>query len=135
MNKQWKQYLYIAAVLCVSASCMFQDRTTVVFGTVKDDVGKPIKGVDIEFYGEKGILGSRQTLLRTISTDIKGEYTITIEMPKEFHSGDIIWRLDATAQGLYTLDSRLFFNGNETKDCCGVSVGEKNQYDRIYFKK
>ncbi len=124
----------MAAVLCMSVSCKKQDRTTVVFGTVKDDAGKPIEGVEINLYGENGVLGSRNTLLKTTKTDTKGEYNITADIPKDYHSGDLIWTQNITLSEKYT-SSKLYFNGNETRDCCSVSVGQKSQYDLVLFRK
>ena len=136
MKKQWKQYLYIAAVLCVSASCIKEDRTTIVFGTVKDELNNPIVGVDVELYGMKGVFQGRRTFLKTTKTDSKGEYIITAEISKDFHSGDLDIIPNEKILEKYSIDvSKLYFNGNQTNDCCRVSVGQKSQYDLVLFRK
>jgi hypothetical protein len=138
MKRQWKPLLYIAAVLCMSVSCKKQDRTTVVFGTVKDDLGKPIAGIEIVLYGKKGALQSRNVLIKTSATDVKGEYVITHEISKEYHSGDIIpdwFNIDKPLYDKYKEVSSVSFNGYLTKDCCPVSIGEKSQYDFVLVRK
>ena len=136
MKKQWKQFLYVAAVLCVNTSCLFNDRTTIVFGTVKDNFGVPVAGVDVELYGVKGVFAAQVTPLRTTQTDAKGEYSITIEMPKEYNSGDIDFVFKNNMSFRYSnIKSILYYNKNETKNCCRVEIGQKNQYDLDTFSK
>lgn len=145
MKKQWKLFipplgarglLYAAAVMFMTLSCKKQDRTTVVFGTVKDDLGKPIAGVEMNLYGNKGAFAAQLTLLKTAKTDTKGEYSITIDISKDYHSGDLDLNFDMELREQYTNSpSRLYFNGNETRDCCRVSIGQKNQYDWVLFRK
>ena len=136
MKHIMKPLLYAAVVLGMSVSCKTNDRTTVVFGTVKDDLDNPIAGVDVELYGVKGAFAARLTSLKSTKTDTKGEYSITAEISKDYHSGDIIFRPNEKLLEKYTTSpSRLYFNGNETKDCCRVTIGQKNQYDRILFRK
>ena len=133
MKQVLKPMLYVAAVLCMSVSCKTDDRTTIVFGTVKDDLGKPVAGVEMNLYGEKGILGSRATLLKTTKTDTKGEYNITTYISKDYHSGDFDFRFDTQ---LYSDFKTLFyFNGNKTTGCCEVKIGQKNQHDLVLFRK
>ena len=135
MKKQLKPLLYVAVVLGMSVSCKTDDRTTIVFGTVKDDLGKPIAGVEINLYGVKGAFAARLTPLKSTKTDTKGEYNITTEIPKDYHSGDLIWTQDMKLTEQYAPSSRLYFNGNETNDCCRVTIGQKNQYDWVLFIK
>ena len=138
MKKVIKPLLYVAVVLGLSVSCKKQDRTTIVFGTVKDNLGKPIVGVDMNLYREKGILGSRAKLLKTVQTDTKGEYSITTEIPKDYHSGDVLCNFfnDAKFYGIFDSNKGdIIFNGQATKDCCSVKIGQKNQYDWILFRK
>jgi hypothetical protein len=138
MKQRLKSWLYVAVVLCMSVSCKKQDRTTVVFGTVKDDAGKPIAGLEMNLYGEKGLLGSRATLLKTAKTDVKGEYSITTEIPKDYHSGNVICNFfnDPNFYGVFdSTKGDIFFNGQNIKDCCSVSVGQKNQYDWVLVRK
>ena len=128
----------MAVVLGMSVSCKTNDRTTVVFGTVKDDLGKPVAGVEMNLYGEKGILGSRATLLKTSRTDTKGEYAITTEIPKDYHSGNVLCNFFNDAKFYGVFDSSkgdILFNGQATKDCCPVSVGQKSQYDFVLVRK
>ena len=132
MKGQLKPWLYVAVVLGMSMSCKTNDRTTVVFGTVKDDLGKPIVGVEIRLNGEKGGFGSQQRFLKATKTDTKGEYNVTTEIPKDYHSGDLYLDPDMKLGKQYS-SSRLYFNGNETNDCCGVTIGQKNQYDWVLF--
>ena len=136
MKQVMKPLLYAVVVLGMSVSCKTNDRTTMIFGTVKDNLGKPIVGVDVELYGVKGAFAARLTLLKTTQTDIEGEYSITAEISKDYHTGDIIFRPNEKLLEKYTTSpSRLYFNGNETKDCCRVTIGQKNQYDLVLFRK
>ena len=138
MKKQLKSLLYVAAVLCMSVSCKTDDRTTIVFGTVKDDLGKPVAGVEMNLYGEKGILGSRATLLKTTQTDTKGEYSITTEMPKDYHTGNVICNFFNDAKFLGVFDSSkgdILLNGQTTKDCCATKIGQKSQYDFVLVRR
>ena len=147
MKKQLKHFLfplrglgglYIAAVLCMSASCIKEDRTTVVFGTVKDDVGRPIEGIEMVLYGEKGVLGSRATLLKTIRTDATGNYNITADIPKDYHSGNILCNFfnDPKIGQIYdSTKGDIFFNKSLSQECCRASVGQKSQYDFILVRK
>ena len=138
MKQVMKPLFYAAVVLGLSLSCKKQDRTTIVFGTVKDNLGKPIVGVDMNLYGEKGVLGSRAKLLKTVQTDTKGEYSITTEIPKDYHSGDVICNFFNDAKFYGTFDSNkgdIFFNGQATRYCCSIIIGQKNQYDWILFRK
>ena len=138
MKKQLKPLLYVAAVLCMSVSCKTNDRTTVVFGTVKDDLGKPIAGIGMVLYGEKGAFQSRSTPIKTAATDAKGEYIITHEISKEYHSGTIIpdWsNVDKPLYDKYKEVSDVSFNGRSTKECCPVSVGQKSQYDFVFVRR
>ena len=131
-----KPLLYAAVVLGMSVSCKKEDRTTIVFGTVKDDLEKPIAGVEIELYGVKGAFAAQLTPLKTTQTDIKGEYSITAEISKDDHSGYLSFDPDQKLMKEY-LDSptRLYFNGNETRECCRASIGQKSQYDLVLFRK
>jgi hypothetical protein len=99
--KKLKQCLYAALLICCVAGCKKEDRTTVVFGKVTDDTNHPIEGVVMELYGEKGILASRTTKLKSTITDAKGEYTITTEIPKDYHSGDIVYEWNNSKPPLY----------------------------------
>ena len=135
MKKQWKFCFYAAFVLCMSASCIKEDRTTVVFGTVKDDVNNPIAGADVELNGVKGVFQGRSTFLKTTRTDAKGEYSITAEIPKEFHSGNIDFTPNKITDKYSDFGAKLYLNGNQTKDCCRVPVGQKSQYDLVLLRK
>jgi hypothetical protein len=128
--KKLKKWLYMAGLLCMSVSCKKEDRTTVVFGKVTNDINQPIEGVEMVLYGEKGILGSRSTRLKSTLTDAKGEYTITTEIPTDYHSGSINceWFRDPKFYNMYT-DGALYFNGQQTQECCPLRVGTKSQYD------
>jgi protocatechuate 3,4-dioxygenase beta subunit len=87
--KKLKQCLYAVLLICCVAGCKKEDRTTVVFGKVTDDINQPIQGVEIQLAGEKGFFTSLTTPLKTVYTDAKGEYTITAEIPKDYHHGDV----------------------------------------------
>lgn len=81
-------------------------------------------------YGEKGILASRHTPLKTTYTDAKGEYSITTEISTDYHSGNIICDSFNKLSDKYDYTTgTLYFNGQQTKECCPVNVGSKNQYD------
>ena len=138
MKKQWKQFatplgaMGLLLITLLTLSCKKQDRTTVVFGTVKDEKNQPIKGVEMQLYGEKGVLGSRATLLKATETDAKGEYSITAEISKDYHSGGL--GFNASTLNNYE-GGRLYFNSQETKECCPIQVGLKSKYDWIFFRK
>jgi hypothetical protein len=137
MMKKLKQLLYTALFICTAVSCQtIADRTTTVYGTVKDEQGLPVKGVELEIAGEKGTLTSHPTLLKTVYSDSKGEYTITAEIPTEYHSAKINnrWFTDLDILQKYTGYS-LYFNGNSTKDCCRLDIGKKNEYSFVMIKK
>ncbi|TAH14055.1 MAG: hypothetical protein EAZ14_04685 [Runella slithyformis] len=136
MKRKLKNLLYVAAVLLMSVSCKKEDRTTVVFGTVKDDLGKPIAGLEVELWGVKSSFAGKFTFLKTSKTDMKGEYSITTEIPKDYNFGNLKFSPDEKILDKYnTSVSTLYFNGNETRDCCSVSVGQKSQYDLVLFRK
>ena len=136
MKKQLKPLLYVAVVLGMSVSCKTNDRTTIVFGTVKDDLGKPIVGMPVELYGEKGILGSRSALLKATKTDTKGEYNVTTEIPKDYLSGDVFFQPDEKLSEQYSFfEIQVYFNEQKTSGCCIVKIGQKNQYDLIFTRK
>ena len=126
----------LIALLALTLSCKKEDRTTVVFGTVKNDINQPIEGVDVELYGVKGAFAAQLTFLKTTQTDAKGEYSITTEISKEYHSGDLDFVSNGKILDKYSnLGSKLYFNGNQTKDCCRVSISQKNQYDLVLVRK
>ena len=127
-----KLLIYSILIAYIGISCKKQDRTTIVFGKVTNEINQPIQGVNMALYGEKGILASRSTKLKNAITDANGEYTITVEIPKEYHSGsvDCLWYDNPILDKLYTENGGvLYFNGNETRDCCPLIVGQKSQYD------
>ena len=124
-----KLLIYSILIACVGISCKKQDRTTVVFGKVTNEINQPIQGVVIAVYGEKGILASRSTKLKNTPTDAKGEYTITVEIPKEYHSGDVDIEFQTNNLWEKYTGGPVYLNGNKTTGCCQVSIGQKNQYD------
>ena len=128
-----KPLLYAAVVLGLSVSCKKQDWTTIVFGTVKNEINQPIEGVEMTLSGQKGVFQSRSTSLKNTKTDAKGEYSITIEIPKDYHSGDVAFN-ESSLFNMYEGGS-LYFNGQQTKECCPVTVGKKSQYDFVLVRK
>jgi hypothetical protein len=131
--KKIKQLIYAAALIGCAVSCAKEDRTTVVYGKITDDVNQPVEGVEIKLFGEKGITSSISTLLKATYTDKKGEYTITYEVSTDFHSGKIHIYPSSDKYDINT--GTLYFNGQETKECCPLEIGKKNQYDLVLVKK
>ena len=129
-----KPLLYAALVLGLGVSCRKEDRTTIVFGTVKNEINQPIEGVEMVLYAERGILGSIHTKLKSAKTDAKGEYTISAEIPKEYHSGTVIYDFQPLFN-FYKGGDGVYFNGKITDECCRVTVGQKSQYDLVLFRK
>lgn len=128
--KKLKQCLYVALLIGSVAGCKKEDRTIVVFGKVTNDINQPIEGVEMVLYGEKGILGSRSTRLKSTLTDAKGEYTITTEIPTDYHSGDTGYEWNNSAlPNKYSGGGGVYFNGQQTQNCCSVKIGTKSQYD------
>jgi hypothetical protein len=135
--KKLKQLLYTALLMCNAVSCQtIADRTTTVYGTVKDEQDLPVKGIELSVYGEKGILASHPTLLKRVYSDSKGEYTVTVEIPTEYHSGDISnrWFTDLDILKKYS-DYNVYFNGQRTGSCCRLDIGKKNEYNFVMIKK
>ncbi len=136
--KKLKQCLYVTLLIGSVAGCKKEDRTTVVFGKVTNDINQPIEGVVMELYGERGILGSVSTYLKRSTTDAKGEYIITTEIPKDYHSGSIFYEWNNSQPPLYDKYSRgggVYFNGQQTQECCPLRVGTKSQYDFVLVRK
>ena len=129
MKKLKKLLIYSALIACVGISCKKEDRTTIVFGKVTDEINQPVKGVEIAIYGEKGILAARVTRLKNALTDANGEYTITVEIPKDYHSGDMNIEFQTNNLWEKYTGGPVYLNGNEIRDCCLVTVGQKSQYD------
>jgi hypothetical protein len=135
--KKLKQLLYTVLLMCNAVSCQtIADRTTTVYGTVKDEQDLPVKGVELSVYGEKGILASHPTLLKRVYSDSKGEYNVTVEIPTEYHSGNISnrWFTEIIYLDLYS-GSMSFFNGQRTGNCCSLDIGKKNEYNFVMIKK
>jgi hypothetical protein len=143
MKRQWKKRspnwiasLCMVGVLLLTESCFstpFQNRKTTVFGRVRNEINEPIEGVPVVLYGQKGILGSQTRILIRGVTNVQGEYSLTTNIPKEFHSGDfdVRWFEDSTLSKLYKGVADLSINGQRTRDCCRVQVGQKTQYDWV----
>jgi hypothetical protein len=146
MKRRWKSFfippsgvrglIYIAGVLCMSVSCKTKDRTTMVFGTVKNEINQPIEGITVLLLGEKGILASQSRELTRTKTNKQGEYSLTTDIPKEFHSGNVVCnRLgDMDLSNQYG-EGPVFINGQQTKNCCRVTIGQKAQYDFILIRR
>jgi hypothetical protein len=135
--KKLKQLLYTALLMCNAVSCQtIADRTTTVYGTVKDEQDLPVKGVELSVYGEKGILASHPTLLKRVYSDSKGEYTVTVEIPTEYHSANVNnrWFTEIIYLDLYS-GSISFFNGQRTGSYCRLDIGKKNEYNFMMIKK
>ena len=134
-----KLLIYFTLIACVGISCKKQDRTTIVFGKVTNEINQPIADVEMVLYGEKGILGSVSAPLKSVFTDNKGEYMVTLEIPKEYHSGEVLPFWTSSKMPLYEKYegiSDVFLNGQQSQGCCSVPVGQKSQYDfRLVRKK
>ena len=143
MKKQRKQFatpLGVRGLLLITLltlSCKKEDRTTVVFGTVKNEINQPIEGIEMVLYGEKGILASNHKQLKSAKTDAKGEYTITVEISKDYHSGSVVYNWFGTPPlyDTYKGGAGVYFNGQLTQDCCPLVVGQKSQYDFVLERK
>ena len=127
----------LIALLALTLSCKKEDRTTVVFGTVKNEINQPIEGIEMVLYGEKGILASRSTELKSTKTNAQGEYTITAEISKDYHSGSVLynWYGKPPLYDTYKGGGGIYFNGQKTQDCCPLVVGQKSQYDFVLERK
>jgi hypothetical protein len=108
--KKLKQCLYTALLIGCVAGCKKEDRTTVVFGKVTDDTNHPIEGVEMTLYGKKGLFAALTTPLKTVYTDAKGEYTITAEIPKDYHGGNVgcLWFRDPLLDDKYSGGGGVF---------------------------
>lgn len=130
--------LYAAAVLLLTQGCFsnpFKSRKTTIFGTVTDfDTKLPVDSVEISIDGEKGILGSVSSPLKTVFTDADGKYNIVIDAPKEFHSLTVVNLWDRKFYPKYR-GYQIFLNGQQTQNCCRVEIGSKTQYDFIMLPK
>jgi hypothetical protein len=143
MKRRWKKRglhwmvgLCMVSVLLLTESCFstpFQNRKTTVFGTVKNEMNQPIEGVPVVLRGEKGILGSQTQELTRVETNNQGEYSLTTDIQKEFHSGQVMLE-PSILFGKYEGES-IYINGQKTKDCCLVVVGQKTQYDWVLRRK
>ena len=139
MKKQRKQFatpLGVRGLLLITLltlSCKKEDRTTVVFGTVKNEINQPIEGIEMVLYGEKGILASNHTQLKSTKTDAKGEYTLTSEISKDYHSGSISFN-PSSFPAMYD-NGKVYLNTIEVWDCCPAVVGQKSQYDFVLERK
>ncbi len=101
-----------------------------VFGTVTDDINQPIEKVPIEVHGNNGIIAAKGDMLTTVYTNVKGEYSVTLDVPKGYHSVEVFakWYSDTTFVNKYK-NSTVTKNGGATRDCCRGEIGRKTQYD------
>ena len=137
MKKVVKLTAFFNLLLALSLSCKKQDRTTVVFGTVKDEINQPIEGIEMVLYGEKGIFASQSTELKSTKTDARGQYTITTEISKDYHSGSVLynWYGKPPLYDTYKREEAVYFNSQKTQDCCPLVVGKRSQYDFVLVRK
>lgn len=131
-KRSFRYSLLFFVLIFLYVGCIKQDRVTVVFGTVKDQNKKPIPGVLIVASGERGVLGSVSQRLMFAATDVNGEYSMTVDVSKDYHSLHIYnkWFEDTNYAKKYK-EEEILLNGSPLTDCCPAVIGEKNQFDYI----
>lgn len=135
-NNIFRYWTLFFILMFLHNGCKKKDRVTVVFGTVKDENKKPISGITLVASGERGVFGSVSARLMFAITDINGEYSLTVDVPKEYHSLHIYnkWFDDTNYVKKYK-EGQVLFNGVPITDCCPTIIGQKNQYDFIMITR
>lgn len=117
-------------VLGVSGSCAKRDRVTTIYGVVTDVNLQPVEGVQILFAGYRTLSLARTDNLKTVLTDKKGEYSVTIEPEKRHSSVHVIcqyfvdYKLQAKYESYYPMK-----NGQHISHCCPAPIGQKTEYN------
>ncbi|NBB21357.1 hypothetical protein GVN20_18470 [Runella sp. CRIBMP] len=122
----------LAVLFLATVGCKKQDRTTMVFGIITNDINQPIEKVPVEIHGNNGIIASSGDKLTTVYTNAKGEYSVTLDVPKGYHSVQVFakWYSDTAFVNKYK-NSTVTKNGRATRDCCRGELGQKTQYDFV----
>jgi hypothetical protein len=115
--------------LCFTSCFLKQDRTTTVYGTITDENGQPVDSILVIAQGQDFL--HYKTIGQTYSSK-SGEYEITLEVPKEFHSLNVTVPFlpveNPKYQNFYK-DQKITKDGRRTKNCCTADIAKKTRYD------
>lgn len=113
----------------------FQTRKTIISGTVTDNNTKlPVDSVQISLMGLKDF--ASEDLLQTTYTDENGRYAITVDVPKDYKSADIAnLYFRKTSYSIKYRSYLVYYNSQQTMNCCRVEIGAEVQYDFILLPK
>lgn len=130
----YRTLLCCVALFPVVEGCLLnplQNTETTVFGTVAENTTAiPIDSAEVIIWGMRGSLKPIVEMLQTVYTDKVGHYSITLVVPKEFHSVNI----EVYTQNRYK-DFLVFLNGRQSRSCCTADKGKSTQYDFMMFPK
>ena len=121
----------ILFVLLVSLSgCgLFTDRTTVVYGTIIDQNGKPVDSIMVVIKGAQGFKYER---LKEVYSGKDGSYELVVDVPRKYGSANVTVPFGSYDNPKYDKNykgKRTSKNDQFTKDCCAASIGNKTKYD------
>jgi hypothetical protein len=122
-------FALLSAILFLNSCFHKQDQTTVVYGTITDEKGQPVDSILVIVQGVKGFIYRR---LGQQYSDHKGEYEITLEVPKEFVAVNaaVPFSFDENPKLMrHFKDTIGSKSGKSTGNCCTAQIGEKTRYD------
>ncbi|WP_157488040.1 hypothetical protein [Dyadobacter crusticola] len=126
----FKAMLAVTCLSCLMTSCFLkQDRTTVVYGKIKDGRGQAVDSILVICQGLRNL--TYETITSKYS-DESGEYEIAVEVPSKFTAANVTAPFLSLENPKYL---RLFKdkisskNGKSTGNCCIAQIGEKTRYD------
>lgn len=75
-------------------------------------------------------------ILKTVLTDDKGKYSVTVEPSKQYTGIQVInqFFVDPTLSKKF-LGYEAYFNGQLYSQCCSAPIGQKTEYNFILFPK
>ncbi|GGM83152.1 hypothetical protein GCM10010967_13570 [Dyadobacter beijingensis] len=111
-------------MLLTICSCK-DNQTTVVFGKVVDQKQQPVDSIMVIATGSRAI----PERLNHTFTDSLGGYTLTIDVPKKYHTLNIFIPYlseNPKFEAHYKIEN-IYKNAQKVGSCCFTEIGEKTR--------